>query len=443
MAISSPEPRRTHTIPSSGGQTSRGKLIITGQRPLSGVVKVESAKNAILPIMAAGLLIPGPVVLEDVPPLDDVKTMCALLEALGARVRREGGRVVIDSSVLATEVAPFELVRRMRASFLTIGPLAARLGRARLGLPGGCAIGNRPVDLHLKGLAALGASVSCAHGEVEVEAGRFQGGKIYLDFPSVTATETIMMAAALAAGSTVIENAAQEPEVTDLANFLNSAGARITGAGTDTIRIEGVERLHPPRAGYKAIPDRIEAGTYCIAAAITGGDVLVKDALSSHLKPLMAKLEEAGAVVREEEDGLRVCGPERARATDVKTLPYPGFPTDLQAPMMSLLAVADGASIVTETVFENRFQHVDELKRMGADIVIQGRSAIVRGVPRLTGAPVAATDLRAGAALVLAGLVADGRTEVQGLEHIARGYHRLAEKLLSLGAEIVEVGDLT
>lgn len=411
------------------------RIIVTGGRRLEGRVRVEGAKNAILPIIAASLLAEGESVLEEVPPLDDVHTICEVLRRLGVAVDFTGdGRVRVRVPRWLEHEAPYELVRKMRASFLVMGPLLARTGRARISLPGGCAIGTRPIDLHLKGFEALGASVTLGYGYIEVQGDRLRGSRIYLDFPSVGATENIMMAACLAEGITTIENAAEEPEVVDLANYLNAMGSCIRGAGTNLIRIEGVEGLRGTT--YRVIPDRIEAGTYMVAAAITGGEILVENALHEHLKPVIAKLKEAGAEILEDDGCLRIVAPSRPRAVDVKTLPYPGFPTDMQAQMMALLSIADGTSIVTETVFENRFMHVHELKRMGADIRIEGRSAIIRGVNRLTGAPVRATDLRAGAALVLAGLAAEGRTEISGVHHLDRGYLRLEEKLRRLGASV-------
>ncbi|MCG0313569.1 MAG: UDP-N-acetylglucosamine 1-carboxyvinyltransferase, partial [Calditerricola sp.] len=346
----------------------------------------------------------------------------------------------IDATSLDGYEAPYELVRKMRASFLVMGPLLARMGRARIAMPGGCAIGSRPIDQHLKGFEAMGASIELGHGFVEARVqGRLKGTRIYLDVPSVGATENIMMAATLAEGTTLIENAAMEPEIVDLATFLNAMGARVRGAGTGTIRIDGVEALHGTT--HTVIPDRIEAGTFMVAAAITRGNVLVEGAIYDHVRAVAAKLSEMGVYVEEEDGGIRVVAEGRLRPVDVKTLPYPGFPTDMQAQMMALLAVTEGTSTVTETVFENRFMHVEELKRMNAQIRIEGRSAIIDGVPRLSGAKVCATDLRAGAALVLAGLAADGETEVTGLHHIDRGYVDLVGKLRRLGADITRVSD--
>jgi len=416
------------------------RIVINGGRPLVGRVRIDGAKNAVLPIIAASLLSSRPTTLRDIPWLNDVATACEVIAHLGATTRRSGADLVIDPSGLADVEAPYELVRKMRASFLVLGPLLARLGRARISLPGGCAIGTRPIDLHLKGLEALGAKIVIGHGRIEaVVADHLHGAHIYLDFPSVGATENLMMAAVLACGTTTIENAAEEPEVVDLANFINTMGGRVYGAGTPVIRIEGEPELNGTT--YSVIPDRIEAGTFMVAAAITGGDVVLENVVSEHLKPVIAKLGEAGVIVSEEAGGqLRVTAPERPRATDIKTLPYPGFPTDMQAQFMALLTIAEGTSIVTETVFENRFMHVDELKRMGAQIKIEGRSAVVRGQRQLQGASVRATDLRAGAALVLAGLAADGTTEVSGVDHIDRGYIAFDEKLARLGADLKRVG---
>ncbi len=340
----------------------------------------------------------------------------------------------VDANQLSTHETPYELVRKMRASILVMGPLLARLGRARVSLPGGCNIGSRPIDLLLKGFIALGAEVIMGHGYIEAVASRLTGGRIYLDFPSVGATENIMMAACLAQGTTIIENAAAEPEIVDLANYLNAAGAQVRGAGTSLIRITGVQELKGTQ--HTVIPDRIEAGTFIAAAAITGGRVLITNVLVDHLKPIIAKFEEVGVKFLEQEDGLLVVGNTPLSATDIKTLPYPGFPTDMQAQVMAVLTVARGTSVITETIFENRFMHVDELKRMNANVKIEGRSAIIEGVTALTGAPVNATDLRAGAALVLAGLVAEGVTEIGNIHHIDRGYYNLVEKFKNLGADI-------
>ena len=377
--------------------------------------------------------------LTEIPKLADVHTVCDVIASLGVHIEHpERDTLVIDAHELTSTTAPYDLVRRMRASFVVMGPLLARKGRAQISLPGGCSIGARPIDLHLKAFEAMGAVINLENGDIEATAPNgLKGAQIYLDFPSVGATENILMAASMADGKTVLENAAEEPEIVDLATYLNSMGANIRGAGTNVIRIEGVKELHG--ANHAVIPDRIEAGTFMVGAAMTQGNVFVENAISEHLKPLISKLKEVGAEVQEEIDGIRVIGHEPLRPADIKTLPYPGFPTDMQAQFMALTTICQGTSVVTETVFENRFMHVDEFKRMGAKIRIEGRSAIVEGVPRLKGASVNATDLRAGAALVLAGLVAEGETEVGYLYHIDRGYDTLVGKLQRLGADIVRV----
>ena len=377
--------------------------------------------------------------LTEIPKLADVHTVCDVIASLGVHIEHpERDTLVIDAHELTSTTASYDLVRRMRASFLVMGPLLARKGRAQISLPGGCSIGARPIDLHLKAFEAMGAVINLENGDIEATAPNgLKGAQIYLDFPSVGATENILMAASMADGKTVLENAAEEPEIVDLATYLNSMGANIRGAGTNVIRIEGVKELHG--ANHAVIPDRIEAGTFMVGAAMTQGNVFVENAISEHLKPLISKLKEVGAEVQEEIDGIRVIGHEPLRPADIKTLPYPGFPTDMQAQFMALTTICQGTSVVTETVFENRFMHVDEFKRMGAKIRIEGRSAIVEGVPRLKGASVNATDLRAGAALVLAGLVAEGETEVGYLYHIDRGYDNLVLKLQRLGADIVRV----
>ncbi len=415
------------------------KIIVRGGNRLSGTVKVEGAKNAVLPVIAATLLASeGKSVIHDVPALSDVYTISEVLRYLNAEVTMEGNQVTVDASRELKLEAPFEYVRKMRASVLVMGPLLARNGRARVALPGGCAIGSRPIDQHLKGFEAMGASVKVGNGFIDAEVnGRLRGAKIYLDFPSVGATENIMMAAVLAEGTTVIENCAKEPEIVDLANFLNAMGAKVRGAGTGTIRIEGVSELRGTT--HTVIPDRIEAGTFMVAAAITGGNVLVQGAVPEHLSSLIAKMEEMGITIIEEENGLRVIGPEKLKAVDIKTMPHPGFPTDMQSQMMALLLKAEGTSMITETVFENRFMHVEEFRRMNADIKIEGRSVIINGPCNLQGAEVAATDLRAAAALILAGLVAEGYTRVTELKHLDRGYVRFHEKLAALGADIERV----
>ncbi len=417
------------------------KIIVRGGQRLNGTVKVEGAKNAVLPIIAATLLASeGKVVLNDVPALSDVFTIGEVLRYLNAEVSFEQNRVIVDASRELKTDAPFEYVRKMRASVLVMGSLLARTGKARVALPGGCAIGSRPIDQHLKGFEAMGVKVKVGNGFIDAEVdGKLRGAKIYLDFPSVGATENIMMAATLAEGTTIIENVAKEPEIVDLANFLNAMGAKVRGAGTGTIRIEGVSKLYG--AIHHIIPDRIEAGTFMVAAAITGGNVLVRGAVAEHLSSLVAKMEEMGVTIIEEEDGLRVIGPESLKAVDIKTMPHPGFPTDMQSQMMSLLLAAKGTSMITETVFENRFMHVEEFRRMNADIKIEGRSVIINGPSKLQGAEVAATDLRAAAALTLAGLVADGYTRVTELKHLDRGYVDFHQKLAALGADIERVND--
>ncbi len=415
------------------------KIIVRGGKRLSGTVKVEGAKNAVLPVIAATLLASeGKSVIYDVPELSDVYTISEVLRHLQADVTVGNNNIVVDASGELSIEAPFEYVRKMRASVLVMGPLLARKGRARVALPGGCAIGSRPIDQHLKGFEAMGATVKIGNGFIDAEVnGKLRGAKIYLDFPSVGATENIMMAAVLAEGTTVIENCAKEPEIVDLANFLNAMGAKVRGAGTGTIRIDGVTTLYG--AEHAVIPDRIEAGTFMIAAAITGGNVLVQGAVPEHLTSLIAKLEEMGVTIVEEDSGLRVIAPDKLKAVDVKTMPHPGFPTDMQSQMMALLMKAEGTSMVTETVFENRFMHVEEFRRMNADMKIEGRSVIINGPCNLQGAEVAATDLRAAAALILAGLAAEGYTRVTELKHLDRGYVRFHEKLAALGADIERV----
>lgn len=416
------------------------KLIVKGGNRLVGAVKTSGAKNAVLPIIAASILGTTPSHLDEVPMLEDVHTISEVLKCLGLAVECSPEKNVldIDSTEITSYEAPYELVRTMRASFLVMGPLLARIGKARISMPGGCAIGARPIDIHLKGFEALGVKIEQGHAYIEASAPEgLKGTSIYFDFPSVGATENIMMAASLAEGTTILENAAEEPEIVDLANYLNKMGAKIRGAGTDTIRIEGVDKLHG--ADYTIIPDRIEAGTYMIAAAMTGGDIVVENVLPEHQKPLIAKLREAGAVVEEDIDKVRVIGKNPLKAVSIKTLPYPGFPTDMQAQMMAMMVIAEGRSKVTETVFENRFMHVVELNRMGAQISTEGRSAVIDGPCKLTGCDVRATDLRAGAAMILAGLVAEGTTRIGDLHHIDRGYENIVAKLKNLGADIERV----
>ena len=416
------------------------KLIIQGGTPLEGCIRVSSAKNAVLPIIAATLLASTPSTLLEIPDLEDVHTICDVIASLGVKVTKDGDNITFDASTISAVEAPYDLVRRMRASFLVMGPLLARKGEARIALPGGCAIGSRPIDLHLKAFEALGATITMGEDFVEAKAPEgLKGNLIYLDFPSVGATENVIMAATFAEGKTIIENAAEEPEIVDLATFLNSMGANIRGAGTDVIRIEGVKELKG--AVHTVIPDRIEAGTYLIAAAMASGNVYVENALSEHLKPVVAKLKEAGVTVEEDIDGIRVISDGNLKATDIKTLPYPGFPTDMQAQFMAMTTIAKGKSTVMETVFENRFMHVGELQKMGASIEVDDRKAFVTGVDQLVGAEVEATDLRCGAALVCAGLAAKGVTKVGQLTHIDRGYDNLVTKLKGIGANIVRVDE--
>ncbi|AIG28679.1 UDP-N-acetylglucosamine 1-carboxyvinyltransferase [Brevibacillus sp. 7WMA2] len=415
------------------------KIIVRGGKALAGNVKVSGAKNAVLPIIAASILAEeGISIIHDVPGLDDVHTICELLKTLQIDITYQNEMLTINATDLKGVEAPYELVRKMRASFLVMGPLLARKGKARIALPGGCAIGTRPIDQHLKGFEAMGAKIEIGQGFIEANVnGRLQGAKIYLDVASVGATENIMMAACLAEGTTIIENAAEEPEIVDLANFLNGMGAKIRGAGTGSIRIEGVESMKG--CTHCVIPDRIEAGTFMVAAAITGGDVFIEGIISDHVKSVTAKLREMGVTVDEQENGIRVTRKGSLKAVDLKTLPHPGFPTDMQSQMMALQLASEGTSIITETVFENRFMHVEEFRRMSANIKIEGRSAIVEGNVPLTGAKVSATDLRAGAALILAGLIAEGETEVGGLHHLDRGYVNFTEKLQMLGANVKRV----
>ena len=414
------------------------KIIVRKSNPLNGSVRIDGAKNAVLPIIAATLLAKGKSVLREVPNLKDVHVISDLLRHLGAEVEYEGTTLTVDATNLTTYDAPYELVRKMRASFLVMGPLLARFNQTKISMPGGWAIGTRPIDLHLKGFKALGADVVMDHGFVEAKTDKLVGSKLYLDFPSVGATENIMMAAVLAEGTTIIENAAEEPEIVDLANFLNEMGADVKGAGTNTIRIKGVKELTATE--HDVIPDRIEAATFMVAAAMTKGDITVENVILEHLKPVTAKLREAGCEVIEMDKSIRVIGPEKLKAVDIKTLPHPGFPTDVQAQFMAMLTVSKGTGVVIETVFENRFMHVAEFNRMGANIKIEGRSAIVEGVEKLYGAKVNATDLRAGAALILCGLIAEGETEIGEIYHIQRGYVDIDKKITALGGniEIVE-----
>lgn len=414
------------------------KIVVEKSPALKGRVRISGAKNAALPILAACLLGTEDIYLEEVPELQDVHIMCQVLEALGSEVEVLGkGKLKINSAHLKEYKTPFELMNKMRASFLVMGPLLARMGKTENSLPGGCSIGARPIDYHLKGFRALGAEIHEDIGNITASCDELVGEKIYLDFPSVGATENIMMAAVLAKGETIIDNAAKEPEIVDLSNFLRKLGAKVTGAGTSTIRIVGVDRLGGAR--HAIIPDRIEAGTFMVAAAITGGDVLVENVITNHIKPVIAKLKESGAEVIEEGENVRVIGRPLPEAIDIKTLPYPGFPTDMQAQFMAYMTQCKGSNVAIETVFENRFMHVEEFEKMGADIKIDGRSAVVIGPKRLHGAHVRASDLRAGAALILVGLVAEGKTHIHDIYHIDRGYEDIEEKFRNLGAVISRV----
>lgn len=413
------------------------KIIIRGGRPLEGKVKISGAKNAALPILVSALLTEGWNTYANVPDLKDIQSTAMLLSHLGAKVEVEKNTVRIDASGLCNHEAPYDLVRKMRASVLVLGPLLARLKKARVSLPGGCAIGARPINLHLRGLTRLGASIELEHGYVEASADRLKGNDIYLDIATVTGTENLMMAAVLAKGTTIIKNAAREPEVVALADVLNQMGARITGAGTPTIMIEGVSELNP--VSVDIIADRIEAGTFMVAAALTKGDVTLLNAEPEHLEAVIHKLRLAGASIDIDGQRIRVEGAEKISSIDVKTLPYPGFPTDMQAQFMVLMSVANGLSMISETIFENRFIHVSELKRMGANIQVTGDTALVTGIPTLSGAPVMATDLRASASLILAGLVARGTTEVNRVYHLDRGYEAIEKKFAKLGADIKRI----
>jgi len=412
------------------------KLLINGGTTLDGNVRISGAKNAVLPILAATLLADGPATIENVPHLHDVTTTVELLGCMGVMVSiDEKLSVEVDSSTIENYTAPYHLVKTMRSSILVLGPLLARFGEAEVSLPGGCAIGSRPVDLHIKGLQDMGAEIDVSNGYIHAKASRLKGTRLVLDIVTVTGTENLMMAAALADGITTIENAAREPEVVDLANFINAMGGKISGAGTDTITIEGVETLHGTR--YRVLPDRIETGTYLVAAAITGGKIKVKDTEPKLLDAVIDKLREAGAKIEVGDDWITLdMEGKRPKAVNIRTAPYPAFPTDMQAQFAALNTIAEGTSTVVETIFENRFMHVQELKRMGADIEIEGNTAIIRGVDALTSAPVMATDLRASASLIIAGLVASGETEVQRIYHIDRGYENIEEKLALLGAKI-------
>ena len=410
------------------------ELVITGGNRLRGEVRISGAKNSALPILASTILGGGECVITNVPRVVDVLTMGKLLSMLGVSVSHEGNRAVIRADVIHSTEAPYDLVKTMRASVLALGPLVARWGEAKVSLPGGCAIGSRPVNLHLAGLAKLGADIFIEHGYITATAKRLKGARIYCDTPTVTGTENLMMAASLAEGTTVLENAAKEPEIVDLADFLIKRGARIAGAGTDVITIEGVRELQG--ADHEVIPDRIEAGTYLAAAAMTKGDVTITHCRPAHMEAVLIKLQEAGADVQVEKDRIRLTVSGKLKGTDMRTLPFPGFPTDMQAQMVAVMTLAEGTSVVTETVFESRFMHVEELRRMGADIRVEGNRLVVTGRKNLTGAPVMASDLRASAGLIVAGLAAEGVTEVQRVYHLDRGYERIEEKLRALGAVV-------
>ena len=413
---------------------SGDRIIIEGGVPLKGTINVSGAKNAVLPVIVASLLSSTPCKILDTPQLADVDVICKVLASLGAKTCWRDRDLYIDATQIDFYEASDEVVRQMRASILVMGPLLARMGRAKISLPGGCAIGTRPIDLHLKGFEAMGVQISKEHGYVLAETKGLKGARIYLDFPSVGATENLMMAAALAQGSTVIENAAEEPEIVDLANFINSMGGKVRGAGTKIVKVEGVKELRGTE--HQVIPDRIEAGSYLMAAAITGGELILENVITDHLKPIIAKLEEVGCSIYEGDNSLHIIAGRNLEAADIKTLPHPGFPTDMQAQYMALMTKAHGASVITETVFENRYMHAEELRRMGADIRINGRSAVVEGPCQLQGATVKATDLRAGAALVIAALAAEGLTEITNTYYIDRGYDQLVAKLQSVGAKI-------
>lgn len=410
------------------------KLLIFGGTSLKGEVTISGAKNSALPIMASTILAPGIHNLKRIPRLRDVFTMSELIRRMGGTVEFNELCKINTSNINKFE-ASYDLVKTMRASILVLGPLVARFGKAKVSLPGGCAIGARPVNLHLKGLEKMGAKISLQEGYIIAKASRLVGTKIYFDIPTVTGTENLMMAATLAKGTTIIENAAKEPEVVDLANYLILMGAKIEGAGTSVIQIEGVDNLTPCKE-YEIIPDRIETGTFIAIAGATGGDILLKGCKVEHIDAIVLKMKDAGIVFQETKNGLRVIGPKKLQAVDIKTMPYPGFPTDMQAQFMAMMTVANGTSVIKETIFENRFMHVAELRRMGADITVEGNTATVRGVKRLKGAPVMATDLRASASLVIAGLIAEGETVIDRIYHLDRGYEELDKKLIQLGAKI-------
>ncbi len=413
------------------------KIIIEGRHKLKGEVKISGSKNAALPILVSSLLTDGSNTYNNIPDLKDIQSTKALLAGLGAKIEGHGNTVMVNASGICNTEAPYELVRKMRASILVLGPLLARLKKARVSLPGGCAIGARPINLHLKGLARLGASIELKHGYVEASADRLTGNEIYFDIVTVTGTENLMMAAVLADGVTVLRNAACEPEVVALADVLNKMGADIQGIGTSVITIKGVSCLHP--VSVSIIPDRIEAGTFMVSAALTGGDIKLLNCEPDHMRTVIHKIGLTGADIRIKDKGIHVVGSDNINSIDIKTMPYPGFPTDMQAQFMVLMSVAKGLSIISETIFENRFIHVSELKRMGADITISGTTAMIKGVPMLSGAPVIASDLRASASLILAGLVARGKTEVNRVYHLDRGYEAIEKKFAMLGAAIKRV----
>lgn len=418
------------------------KMIVRGGNRLVGTVRAEGAKNAVLPIVAATILASkGKTTLKNVPVLSDVYTINNVLRNINIDIdfNEETNTVEVDATGNVSWETPFEYVSKMRASIVVMGPLLARLGRARVALPGGCAIGTRPIDLHLKGFEAMGASIKIENGYVEAVAEKLYGARIYLDFPSVGATQNLMMGAVYAEGTTVLENVAREPEIVDLARFLNSMGAKVYGAGTETIRIEGVEEL--VGVTHSIIPDRIETGTFMVAAAVTNGNIFIEDAIAEHNKPLISKLKEMGVSIEEEGDGLRVVGPKQLRATDVKTMPHPGFPTDMQAQMTIAQLVSQGTSTMTETVFENRFMHLEEMRRMNANFKVEGQTVLLYGNSSFQGAEVAATDLRAAAALIIAGLVSSGYTRVTNLKHLDRGYYNFDKKLRNLGADIERIDE--
>lgn len=414
------------------------KLIIFGGLPLKGEVTISGAKNSALPIMASTILASGIHTLKRIPKLKDLFTMVELLRRIGCLVEFNNGGCIIDTTKINSFEASYELVKTMRASILVLGPLLARFGKAKVSLPGGCAIGARPVNLHLTALERMGAKITLQQGYIIAKTKRLQGAKIYFDIPTVTGTENIVMASTLAKGTTVIENAAKEPEVIDLINYLNSMGAKIKGAGTSMITVEGVDELKPPK-DYEIIPDRIETGTFIAIAGACGADITLKECRTEHIDSIVVKMKDAGVIFEETKNGLRVIGPKRPQSVDIKTMPYPGFPTDMQAQFMAMMSIANGTSIIKETIFENRFMHVGELRRMGADITVEGNTATTRGVKKLSASAVMATDLRASASLVIAGLVAEGQTIIDRIYHLDRGYEDLDKKLIQLGAKIKRI----